>query len=172
MGMISKRKGKTGELEVAALLREYGFEGKRGVQYQGGKDSADVTGLPGFHIEVKRTEKLNLEAAMAQARADCEDRTVNTPVVFHRKNKNDWVVILDVHAFLNRVKEYEKLRDMLVKSCERQVNLPVVVKDQPEDSDWEQLKAQYLAARKRVADLEDELENARDQPTNNWEDGF
>jgi len=103
MGMISKRKGKTGELEVAALLREYGFDGKRGVQYQGGKDSADVTGLPGFHIEVKRTEKLNLEAAMAQARADCGD---NTPMVLHRKSKKDWVVIMDASDFLKMVRGF------------------------------------------------------------------
>jgi hypothetical protein len=172
MGKLSRDKGKVGEREVAALLREYGFDGKRGVQYQGGKDSADVTGLPGFHIEVKRTEKLNLEAAMAQARADCEDRTVNIPVVFHRKNKNDWVAILDVHAFLNRVKEYEKLRDMLVKSCERQVNLPVVVKDQPEDSDWERLKKQVADLSYRVTGLQDELDRAQNTVANRWEDGF
>lgn len=100
MGKLSRDKGKVGEREVAALLREYGFEGKRGVQYQGGKDSADVTGLPGFHIEVKRTEKLNLEAAMAQARADCGG---NIPIVFHRKSKNDWVVVMDARDFLQKI---------------------------------------------------------------------
>jgi len=100
MGKLSRDKGKVGEREVAALLREFGFDGKRGVQYQGGRDSADVTGLPGFHIEVKRTEKLNLEAAMAQAREDCG---ANVPVVFHRKSKNDWVVILDAKDFLGAV---------------------------------------------------------------------
>jgi len=103
MGKLSRDKGKVGEREVAALLREYVFGGKRGVRYQGGKDSADVTGLPGFHIEVKRTEKLNLEAAMAQARADCGD---NIPVVFHRKSKNDWVVIMDARAFLRQRVEF------------------------------------------------------------------
>lgn len=103
MGKLSKTKGKVGEREVAALLREYGFEGKRGVQYQGGKDSADVTGLPGFHIEVKRTEKFALEAAMAQARADCGG---NIPMVFHRKSKNGWVVIMDAEDFLHKVYTY------------------------------------------------------------------
>ena len=39
--MMSKTKGKVGEREVAALLRQYGFEAKRGVQHQGGSDGAD-----------------------------------------------------------------------------------------------------------------------------------
>jgi Holliday junction resolvase len=105
MGKLSRDKGKVGEREVAALLREHGFEGKRGVQYQGGHDSADVTGLPGFHIEVKRTEKFALEAALAQARSDCG---ANTPVVFHRKSKNDWVVVMDAESFLKLVTEREE----------------------------------------------------------------
>jgi hypothetical protein len=162
MGKLSRDKGKVGEREVAALLREYGFEGKRGVQYQGGKDSADVTGLPGFHIEVKRTEKLNLEAAMAQARADCGG---NIPVVFHRKSKNDWVVIMDAPSFLKKVIDYDKLRDMLVKSYERQINLPVVVKDQPGDSDWERLKvrvAELASENRRLQDELDSLEPTRE----------
>lgn len=100
MGKMSKTKGKVGELEVAALLREYGFDGKRGVQYQGGKDSADVTGLPGFHIEVKRTEKFALEAALAQAKAD---GGANIPIVFHRKSQHPWVVVMDARDFLQKI---------------------------------------------------------------------
>ena len=105
MGKLSTLKGKVGEREVAALLREYGFEGKRGVQYQGGKDSADVTGLPGFHIEVKRTEKFALEAALSQAKEDCGG---NIPAVFHRKSKNDWVVVMDARDFIKLVTEREE----------------------------------------------------------------
>jgi Holliday junction resolvase len=101
VGKLSRDKGKVGEREVAALLREYGFAGTRGVQYQGGKDSADVTGLPGFHIEVKRTEKFALEAALHQAKEDCGG---NTPVVFHRKSKNDWVAVLSARDFLDIVR--------------------------------------------------------------------
>lgn len=102
MGKLSRDKGKTGEREVAALLREYGFDGKRGVQYQGGKDSADVTGLPGFHIEVKRTEKFALEAALAQAEADSGG--AGTPIVFHRKSKHGWVVVMRADQFLTDLK--------------------------------------------------------------------
>lgn len=116
MGKMSKTKGKVGELEVAALLREYGFEGKRGVQYQGGKDSADVTGLPGFHIEVKRTEKFALEAALAQAYHDCDK--VSYPVVFHRKSQNPWAVVMNARDFLALVKEKHGLGAAFLKSVE------------------------------------------------------
>lgn len=104
MGKMSKTKGKIGEREVAALLREYGFVGQRGVQYQGGKDSADVLGLPGYHIEVKRVERFDLEAAMDQARNDAAGAAV--PVVFHRKSKRDWVVVLDAKDFLQLVRGF------------------------------------------------------------------
>lgn len=101
---MSKTKGKVGEREVAALLREYGYGGQRGVQYQGGKDSADVTGLPGCHIEVKRVERFDLEAAMDQARNDAGGAAV--PVVFHRKSKRDWAVVLDARDFLTLVRGF------------------------------------------------------------------
>lgn len=104
MGLKSKTKGKVGEREVAALLREYGFVGQRGVQYQGGKDSADVLGLPGYHIEVKRVERFDLEAAMDQARNDAAGAAV--PIVFHRKSKRDWVVVLDADKFLTLVRGF------------------------------------------------------------------
>ena len=101
---MSKTKGKVGEREVAALLREFGFDGARGVQYQGGTDSADVNGLPGHHIEVKRVERFDLEAAMDQARNDAAGAAV--PVVFHRKSKRDWVVVLDAKDFLQLVRGF------------------------------------------------------------------
>lgn len=100
MGKASRDKGKVGEREVAALLREHGFEARRGVQYQGGPASQDVVGLPGFHIEVKRVEAFNLHAAMAQADQDRD--AAATPVVFHRRNAGEWVVVMKAHDFLSK----------------------------------------------------------------------
>ena len=70
MGKPSRDKGKRGEREIAGLLRDYGYDARRGVQYHGGADSPDVVGLPGVHIEVKRTETLSLYPAMEQAKHD------------------------------------------------------------------------------------------------------
>lgn len=108
MGKTSRDKGKRGEREVASFLREYGYDARRGVQYHGGKDSPDVVGLPGIHIEVKRTERLHLWDALAQAKADAGD---NLPAVFHRANDCPWVVIMDAKDWMRIYQNYETKRE-------------------------------------------------------------
>ena len=96
----SNQKGKRGEREVAALLREYGFEARRGQQFAGGGDSPDVVhNIPGYHIEVKYTEKFQLWLAMDQA---CRDKKwkPDVPLVFHRKSRRPWVVVIPAKDFL------------------------------------------------------------------------
>lgn len=88
----SKRKGRNGELEVANLLKRHGYDARRGQQYCGANGDADVVGLPGTHIEVKRTERLNINKAMRQAEDD--KRYGEIPVVFHRSNAEQWKVTM------------------------------------------------------------------------------
>ena len=61
----SRRKGKVGELEVVRLCKAEGYDVHRSAQFCGNNESgaADVVGLPGIHIEVKRVEHLNLDDA-------------------------------------------------------------------------------------------------------------
>ena len=96
--MNSRAKGKAGELECAAFLREHGFDARRGRQFQGGADSPDVIGLPGCHVEVKRVEKGSLYDWLAQAMRDAPKG--KTPVVLHRRNREKWVALLPAEAFL------------------------------------------------------------------------
>lgn len=79
----SRRKGASGERELAKKLREYGYEARRGQQYCGSNGDADVVGIPGIHIECKRVEALNIEKAMQQSISDSKDGEI--PVVMHRK---------------------------------------------------------------------------------------
>lgn len=95
---MSRDKGKRGECEVARLLRAHGFDGHRGQQFHGGKDSPDVTGLPGAHIEVKRTERFSLYEALEQSEGDSGPDEI--PLVFHRRNEKRWTVVLDADEFL------------------------------------------------------------------------
>lgn len=89
MGMKSKRKGKTGELELATTLaRIFRVEMSRGVQYQGTPDSPDVIGLPGIHVECKRREVLRLYTEMSQAVAEAGD---NVPLLCHRRSGEPWL---------------------------------------------------------------------------------
>lgn len=97
-GMLSKRKGKVGEREVAGLLRRHGYEGRRGVQYRGIDGAQDVVGLPGASLEVKRAERFDMYGALEQAKAARMQDEVG--VVFHRRNACDWVVVIDANDFL------------------------------------------------------------------------
>lgn len=99
IGRGAKRKGAVGELEVAALLRKYGFDAERGRQYHGRGDAPDVKhSMKGLHVEVKRAETFPLWAAMDQA---CDDMNKgDMPVVFHRKSRKPWIVVLDAEDFL------------------------------------------------------------------------
>lgn len=108
MAKNSKRKGKTGELELARKLREYGYDVRRSVQYNGKEEEGqpDLLGLPGIHIECKRTEKLSLYDAVNQAKRDSEGKE-DVPVVFHRRNNCEWVAILSLDDFMKIYAEYE-----------------------------------------------------------------
>lgn len=100
--MNSRVKGKRGELEVAKILREHGYDARRGQQFAGINGDADVVGVEGLHLEVKRVEALNIEKAMEQSRRDARDGEI--PTVFHRKNGKPWLVTLDLENFLDLYK--------------------------------------------------------------------
>ena len=94
----SKRKGSNGEREIAKILRQYGYNAHRSVQYSGANGDADVVGVPGVHIEVKRVQQLNIEKAMQQAEAD--KKPGEMPVVFHRKNGEEWKATMRLDDWL------------------------------------------------------------------------
>ena len=63
--MNSNNKGKNGERELATILREYGYDSRRGQQYCGSNGDADVVGLPGVHIECKRVETVTAKLVLS-----------------------------------------------------------------------------------------------------------
>lgn len=95
----SHKKGKAGELEVANLFKEWGYNARRGKQYSGMNGDADVVGVPYIYIEVKREESLNIPDAMAQVDKDSDAYMQRTnegviPVVIRRQNKKPWMVTM------------------------------------------------------------------------------
>ena len=105
MGKMSREKGKRAERELANILKDYGYDTRRGVQYNGADGSADVVGLPGIHIESKHAERLNIYDAMAQAISDAREGEI--PAVFHRKNNDYWKVTMKLEDFMKIYKEWE-----------------------------------------------------------------
>ena len=61
---------------------------------------ADITGLPGIHIEVKRVEKLNVCEAMEQSIRDSERMGDGLPVLFHRRNRKPWLVTMRLEDWM------------------------------------------------------------------------
>ena len=105
----SKRKGKAGELECAKILRDLGFpDVRRTAQYNGKEleSKADLVGVKGVHVEVKRNERLNIFDAMEQAMRDCKED--ETPMVFHRKNGKPWLVTMPISDWARREHIYIK----------------------------------------------------------------
>lgn len=104
--MNSKKKGKTGELEWSRFCRERGYDTHRTAQYCGNTgEAADVVGLPGIHQEVKRVERLDLLAAMSQAKHDAKPGEI--PIVAHRRNHQNWMVTMYAADWFRLYAEWE-----------------------------------------------------------------
>ncbi len=100
MGLMSKRKGRSGEQEVCALLRagigDLGAFERNSMQAHNieGMSQKDVlTNLP-FAIEVKRTEAKLYRQWLEQARAQNEPG--NFPVLAHRANGEPWRFVIEM----------------------------------------------------------------------------
>ena len=113
MSINSRRKGVVGEVEISHILNGYGYETRRGQQFSGANGDADVVGLPGIHLEIKRVERLNIDKALEQSIRDTYADEIRQgadliPVVMHRSNndrkkdstKGTWKVTLRLDDFM------------------------------------------------------------------------
>lgn len=108
MGKMSRRKGAGGELEVAKIFRAAGFDADRVPNSGGLRIKGDLTGLVGYHVEVKRQETLSIPKWLRQAHE--EAGPTETPLLVFRQSKRvgavgDWHVCLplaDLISLLER----------------------------------------------------------------------
>jgi hypothetical protein len=98
MSVNSRRKGAVFERKVADLLKERGYDARRGQQYCGTSGDADVVGLPGVHIECKAVEHLNIQDALDQSKRDARDGEI--PVVVHKKIREEIKVTMRWDDFM------------------------------------------------------------------------
>ena len=91
MSRSQQRKGRSGELELAAILNQHGFTVRPGTPLNYGTEP-DLVGIQNVHAEVKRVERLNVPEALKQAIRDSERFRDGMPVLFHRRNREGWIV--------------------------------------------------------------------------------
>ena len=89
MAGFSRQKGARGEREIATMFRELGFDVQRNA-LQTAVGGADLTGLPGIAVEIKRVETPFQEAWWAQAVSQATNG--RRPVLFYRRSRQPWRV--------------------------------------------------------------------------------
>lgn len=107
----SKQKGARFERTLASLFKEYGYDCRRGQQYCGANGDADIVGLPGIWIEAKHQERMSLYDWMEQAKRDSKD-TGNLPVVFHKKNRAEILVTMQLDTFMEIYREWQSGQEL------------------------------------------------------------
>lgn len=106
LSKYSRDKGARAERLLANLLKEYGYDTRRGgAMHTSGRESPDVMGLPGIHIECKDVEHLNVRNALDQSIRDAKEDEI--PVVMHKKNYCPWLVTLKLEDFMEIYREWE-----------------------------------------------------------------
>lgn len=98
MSARSHRKGRRGEQEIASEYRQLGFDAARVPNSGGLRDPGDVAGVPGVHVEVKRTERLRIYEALDQAEADAPRGHI--PALHFRRNGSGWYVAIPFDDFV------------------------------------------------------------------------
>ena len=90
-GGRSRNKGKRGEREAAKAVNAIlpHLQARRAQQYCGAAGDADLIGIEGVHVEVKRVERFCLHPSLEQA--DSDRKAGETPLVLTRQNGKSWV---------------------------------------------------------------------------------
>ena len=105
----SKLKGSKAEREIVLILKDEGYQDvRRGQQYCGAEGNADVIGLNGIYIEVKRRLFKTISDWLHKASCEAlkEDKG-GYPVVFHRGDHEDWMVTMYFEHWINLYREWE-----------------------------------------------------------------
>ena len=110
MGLMSRRKGKAHERDVANRFKRVVPEAKRGISQArgGGKESPDVE-IPHLHIECKHRKQVSLYATMKQARQDC--RGDKKPAGVVRLNRQPDLPVMYLEDFIDLFGEFLRWRE-------------------------------------------------------------
>jgi hypothetical protein len=97
---LSRNKGKAGEREAAALVRDLtGWDVRRRVRQHGG--DSDLEGVPGWSVEVKRHRSATRgDLAGWWRQAATQAGVHNVPVLLYRPDRADWRAVWPLAVLL------------------------------------------------------------------------
>ena len=126
-GRSSKTKGAGGEREVAKILAAAGLIEAARMPLSGAiPDFPGDVRLDGYSVEVKRTERFQVWAALKQAYAAASGGRI--PVVIFRRNQGEWHVIESLESWAEKECELREFRRLFapngppLKRAEAQMN--------------------------------------------------
>lgn len=99
MGRLSATKGAAGEKEVQEIFRAAGYDVRRDGTKTFGR-VPDLYGLDGLHLEIKRSERLEIPAWFDQSERDASAFCDGAPTVIFRRNHEPWRIVLNLSDFL------------------------------------------------------------------------
>ncbi len=102
LGRKPKSRGNRAEREIVDILKAHGYPAYRNFA-SGGYGGSDVIGLPGFAVEVKMVEKLNIWAAVEQCKQAASP--TETPLVAFRRARSPWLACLPLEDLLGLIEE-------------------------------------------------------------------
>ena len=101
MGKLSRDKGKCGEREAAAIIRDHtGWDVRRRVRQHDG--DSDLLGVPGWSVEVKRTATAlpsQIAGWWTQAVAEAGQ---DVPLLLYRANRREWRAVWPLSVLLTQ----------------------------------------------------------------------
>jgi len=103
-GSASRNKGRRGEQEAVRIIRDQlGFDVRRNWQAQSAEGGADLTGIPGWAVEIKRWSEIRpADLVLFQAQALRQARLAGVkPAVWYRADRGAWTVSVPAHIALS-----------------------------------------------------------------------
>jgi len=103
-GSLSRNKGRRGEQEAVRIIRdELGFDVTRNWQAQSAEGGADLTGIPGWAVEIKRRSEIRPSDLMLfRAQANRQAQAAGAwPALWYRADRGAWTVSVPAHIALS-----------------------------------------------------------------------
>lgn len=106
MSAMQRAKGAAAEREIVNILKDKGLKAQRTAPLQaapGVSEDADVIGVEGCYLEIRRRERVQIDAWCAETELAAPPG--QTPCVVWRRSRQPWRVALPLDDFLDLVRQ-------------------------------------------------------------------